>query len=138
MLFHVWIAQELAKIEEKDIIEPTYAITERDHVVGEMSKELKKLFTLRFKTRGEFLKTQQASVVTAQKLFDASPKDPKKADIDKIREEFQKLEASLSLAEAKDKAVEEDFFMSVRDEFPSVNGYSIIVGKGFKIAWAED
>lgn len=111
---------ELHEIEEGEFCEPeTGPESGKDNIVGEMSIDLKRIYT-RYRTLRE--------------SADRAAIDAKYAKKEEQRKEF--LIKALELHE-KAEAMESIFWISVKDEFGLWGKESIGVRKGFLVVWSE-
>ena len=138
-MFHRWIEQELAKIGEGELVEPEYEMDPKtDHLLGEMSEDLKKLFTLWRKTGQATKAAKKVFAGSVKKVLIELPEEPEPTDIAETEKKVEQLKRSVTLAEMREDAMREVFWISVRDEFPEANDKSLVVCKGFKVASTED
>lgn len=136
-MFHRWISEEMTKIATEDLIEPEHEMREKDHPIGEMSDELKKLFTLWRKAHQETKEAYKKTAEAYKKIFfdfAAESKD----DLENAMKESRALEGETSLAKQREDALRQAFWVSVRDEFPKAGDGTLAVCKGFKIVWLEE
>ena len=137
-MFHKWIAEELAKIKEQDLVEPEYEMSPKtDHVLGEMSEELRKLFTLYRKTGQATTATMKTARKAVKEILIELPEEANHTDLEKAEKKAKELEALICLAREREDAVREAFWISVKDEFPEAKNRSLAVCKGFKVALTE-
>lgn len=137
-MFHKWIGRELARIKEEDLIEPEYEMNPKtDHVLGEMSEELKRLFTLWRKTGQVTRAATKTAREALKKIILELPAEANDTDLDEAKKKAEQLETSICIAKEREDAMCQVFWVSVRDEFPGANDKSLAVCKGFKVAWIE-
>jgi hypothetical protein len=137
MLFHEWIAQELAKIKEKDYIEPSGKINLlRDQLVGVMSDGLKRLFTLWQRTEIEVINISK-KYFKALYDFPTFPLPDEKA-IDELMKKLDEVVIETEMHKERAGALKEVFLASLRDEFPIANGKGIFVCKNFQVVCYEE
>ncbi len=136
-MFHEWVIQELAELEEKDYVEPSKEIDLlAEHLVGVMTDDLKGLFTLWKRTERDIVETTK-KVLKAIYDFPTSFTPDQKA-IEELQNEFKDTEIEVDLIYGKAIALENAFWVSLRDQFPEANGKSIGVRKRFQVVWSED
>ncbi|KPJ73058.1 hypothetical protein AMJ48_02335 [Parcubacteria bacterium DG_74_1] len=137
-MFHRWIEKELAQIREGDLVDPEYEMDPKtDHLVGEMSEELKKLFTLWRKTAEATKTAKKAFAGSVKKILLEFPEEPVLTDVLEAEKKMEQLKRSVALAELREDAMRGAFWVSVRDEFPEAKEKTLTVCKGFKVAWIE-
>ena len=112
---------ELQSIPEREYINPKAKVDpKKDHIVGDMTEDQKKLYT-------RWLNLEQ---VFEQTLLEAKYE----TDEDKQKKLLIKVEELHTKAEV----VKEIFWISVRDEFELWGKGAIGVRKGFKVVWSEE
>lgn len=141
-MFHRWISEQMAKMDVKDYIEPEREMDpEKDHLLGEMSDDLKKLFTLWRKagqeTQAVAKKGAETSMQIVLNLQLDSSVEPKKLDLEDMMEKVRVIEVQLANVKDREDALRLVFWLSVQDEFPAAGGNILAACKGFKIAWSE-
>ena len=139
-MFHRWVEGQLSEIKEEDLIEPRHEHEidpEREHYLGDMSEDLRKLYTL-------WKKTNRENRLTAQKVAEASvglvlglPEKLEKADLERVMKKIRTMRRELLVAEEKESALRQAFWVSVRGAFPAADGNALGVRKGFKVVWLE-
>jgi hypothetical protein len=140
MLFHEWVAQELVKLKEEDVIDPPYKLDpKKDHLLGEMGEGLKKLFTLYAKSSEELMQVQMVDI---SKVLSGYPASGKRTDREAYLKEAQKkseeMKAKMKLLKERYDLLKQIFWFSLKDEFPASAGKSTVaVCQGFKVAWSE-
>jgi len=114
---------ELGEITEKEYIEPQEELDpQKFHIVGEMTDDLKRLYTLWL----VLSKERDECALTAKYAKDE-------------REEKLNI-AKYAELEEKTDVVKRIFWISLRDEFGlwnKLDGIRVGVSKGFKVVWAE-
>lgn len=118
----IWLKAIESEIDKQDIdnlFEPTEEVGDRDHVVGLLENDLKKLFSY-------------TQLLTKQ-MTNESIKIESEAH--KEREEFYKQQF-FKIA-AQKKVLMEVFWISVKDAFDLWGKSSIGIRKGWKIVWSE-
>ncbi len=112
---------EFQYIEEKDCVEPKAKLdSKKDHVVGDMTKDQKKLYTYWLNLQREAEQTLLAARYE--------------------NDEGRQKEILLKAEElgAKAGVIREIFWISLRDEFALWGKGEIGVRKGFKVVWSEE
>lgn len=138
-MFHKWVTEELAKIKKGDLVEPEYEMNPKtDHLLGEMSEELKKLFTLWRKASQATKAAKKTAAGGFKRILIELPEEPQATDVKEAEKKAEQLKRSIRLAEERECAMREVFWISVRDEFPEANDKSLAVCKGFKVLSIED
>lgn len=136
-MLHEWIAEEIAKIEEKDYIEPSNKIDPLvDHLVRVMTDDLKGLFTLWKRTEMDVIEVAKKTLKAIYD-FPSSFSSDQKA-IEELQKELEDIGIETDLIYGRAIALGEAFWVSLRDQFPEANGKSIGVRKGFQVVWNED
>jgi len=133
VLYHRGMDKRLDEIDK--FIEPEAEMDPiKDHLIGVMSDDLKRLFTLWRSVDANFHKLAEES----EKLIPAIlPRDQRVFEDLKAR--FRSAEVELNLLNDEETALKKMFWLSVRKEFPLAKDKSVIgVFRGFKIAWCEE
>lgn len=111
----------LREIEKGEFCDPEKEVNlEEDHVVGEMSEDLKRIYT---------------TWINLQESADRAILEAKYAKGDDQRKELTGRAKELH---AKTEALEIIFWISVRDEFELWDKSSIGVRKNFQIVWSDE
>jgi hypothetical protein len=144
MLFYEEVAKKIREMKEGDIVEPGHEmIPEKDHILGTMSKKLRKLFTLYYKVGKEVVDSEMASFKAIMKIIGPLELmiEPKKSDIDEAMRKISDIQNKVFLLKEREEALKSIFWISVKNEFPILKrefiGKSLSVAKGFKVAWRE-
>lgn len=138
-MFHKWVAKEMKRLKKKDYLEPEAEINpEEEHLVGVMTDELKRLFTLWEGTlkAGNDLVEKVVAEIPLAGIEGIDLEDLKKLD-GELKKKVEAAEAELNLLRRRADALGAAFWLSVREEFSGLEGKSIGVRKGFKIIWSE-
>ncbi len=115
------IQVQMAALSPEGFAEPECEVGENEHVVGEASESLKRLFTV----------AQSYVDLKVQKLGDA-------LKAIKNREESAKLRDEANDIGAEAKLLTKIFWQSVRDEYPELaDKPEIGIRKGWKVLWKE-
>jgi hypothetical protein len=136
-MFHEWIKEEIAKIKEKDYIEPSNKIDLLvDHPVGVMDDSLKGLFTLWKRTEMDITKVAKKAL---KAIYDFPISfSPDQKAVEELQKELEDIGIEASLIQGRAIALEEVFWVSLRDQFPEARGKSLGIRKGFQVVWNED
>jgi len=138
-MFHRWIEEKIAKIDPKDYIEPEHEMnSEKEHLLGEMSDDLKRLLTLWQRVSQENQALAQKSIeIIERTIHDLPAIKPGDEEAKKIQAMLKAMVKQQSIAEEREEALRQVFWVSVWDEFPAAEGYSLAVCKGFKVVWYD-
>ena len=104
--------------EVNDLGEPDTEVNIHDHIVGELSNDLRKLYTMWKKT------TEVAARTKVDLLFSNS----------KHKEELDRRFSELS---SKSEALREIFWIGVHDEHDLWSKDSVGVRRGWKVVWSD-
>jgi len=136
-MFHEWIAEEIAKIKEEDCIEPLGKIDLLvDRPVGVMNDSLKRLFTLWKRTEIDVTKVAKKALKAIYDFPISFSLDQKA--VEELQKELEDIAIEGALIQGRAIALEEAFWVSLRDQFPEAKGKSLGVRKGFQVVWNED
>jgi len=139
-MFHRWIENEIAKIDLKNYIDSECEVNpEKDHLLGEMSDDLKKLLTLwrRVSRKNQEL-AKKGIEITDQLLRDLRTIKSDDEGLRKIQGMLNDMLKQQAVAEEREEALRRVFWISVSDEFPAAEGHDLAVCKGFKVVWYEE
>ena len=112
----VRIAEEWRKIPAEKFTEPLMEIGEGDHVVGEMTHELRQMWTL-FSVMTDSVNTWLSA-------------EGKRDNV--------KMPNGLIVMNNKAAALSKIFWVEIMEEFPELVGKTIGVRKSFKVVWFEE
>ncbi len=135
-MFHRWIDKQMAEIGVEDYVEPEHEIDpEKDHLLGEMDDDLKKLYTLcRRASQEKRVIAKEGSELARQINLNFPTGSIDSETSKKIRE----MERQLTISEDREAALWGDFWLSVREKFPPVYSNTLAVCKGFKVVSFEE
>ena len=118
----VWLDDlniQLEKLKIKELIRPQFDVCECDHVVGQASDELKKLFGL--------------SMILKKRVRELAIQ----MDYSNSVEEKKKLEIEIMALAQKSEMLERIFWVQVRDEFELWDKSCVGIRRGWEIVWDE-
>lgn len=132
-LYHRRIDQRLDKIDK--LIEPEAEMDpKRDHLIGVLSDDLKRFFTLWQSVVADFSKMEEERRKLVSVFLHAG-----RGATEELKARIRQAEADLTLLRDEETALKKMFWLSVKKEFPSAKDRPIIgVCKGFKVFWKEE